>query len=126
MAISFAEQSKKIEEEIRALEAKKQEIQSKAHDEAKKAADAAVAALNELGYSYRLVEGGRMGSAMPPRARKSSGEGKATRAPSTGPCPICKFETSPHHDARKHRSQPEGQKKPFTAEELTGLGLTKV
>lgn len=40
-------------------------------------------------------------------------------------CPLCKFVTSPVHDARKHRGQ-GAKKHPFTTEELKELGLTKV
>lgn len=72
----------------------------------------AISALKELGFTYKLVEGGR-----------STNTGKGTV--SNKPCPVCKFLTSPPHDRRAHR-QRDYPKKPFTAAELKELGLTKV
>ncbi|MES0094598.1 hypothetical protein [Mesorhizobium sp. M0030] len=122
MAISFVEQRKKLDEQIRKLEADRQALETQAHDEAKKAAMIAIEQLNDLGYSYVLSETKGPKLVTP---KKGSGT-KGARTPSSGPCPICQFETTPHHDARKHRSQPEGQKKPFTASELSAMSLTKV
>ncbi|MER8652323.1 hypothetical protein [Mesorhizobium sp. M0586] len=124
MAIAFADQAAKIDEQIRKLEAEKQKIQAQAHDELKQTAQEAIEKLNGLGYNYRIVENTGRVKLVTPKG-KGLGE-KGTRTPSSGPCPICQFETTPHHDARKHRSQPEGQKKPFTASELSAMGLTKV
>lgn len=47
-----------ILDEIKALDAKKQELLARAKSEALKAAEKAVADLNSLGFSYRLVEAG--------------------------------------------------------------------
>lgn len=47
-----------ILDEIKALDAKKQELLTRAKTEALKAAEKAVAELNELGFNYRLVEAG--------------------------------------------------------------------
>jgi hypothetical protein len=73
--------------------------------------------LNELGFNYRLTEGG--GSA-------SKGE-KKPRPVADKDCPICKFRTSPPHDGRNklHRDQGEN-KKPLTAKQLEEAGLAKV
>jgi ribosomal protein L13E len=57
-------------------------------------------------------------------ARKRSGKG--TRSVKSAPCPICKFKTVPPHDARKHRFAQGKNKRPFTAAELSNLGLKKV
>ncbi|BCG79912.1 hypothetical protein [Mesorhizobium sp. 113-3-3] len=123
MAITYMDQLKKLDEQQAKIEQERQKLQAAAHDEGMKAVNDAIAALNDLGYSYKVVETKGVHFVTP---KKVKGSGAGTRAPSTGPCPICQFETNPHHDARKHRSQPEGQKKPFTAEELTTLGLVKV
>ena len=57
-------------------------------------------------------------------AIKASGT-KGTRQTNTDqPCKICGFKTEPYHDARRHRSQAE--KRPFTAKELTDMGMQKV
>lgn len=47
-----------ILDQIMELEAKKQQLLSQAKNEALKAAEKAVADLNNLGFNYRLVEGG--------------------------------------------------------------------
>jgi predicted metalloprotease len=122
MAISFADQSKKIDEEIRALEAKKQEIQAKAHDEGMKAVIAAIEALNDLGYSYRVVEtkGPKL---VTPKKAVGTGSGKGAIAAGKV-CPICEFATNPPHDKRAHKNQVT--KQPFTAEELSARGLTRI
>lgn len=109
-------------ERIRQLEEQKQAIMAEAKAEALATATAAVDALNELGFSYRLTEG-----AIPRIVRQlTGGEGrKGTRQVNAErPCPICNFKTAPPHDARRHRSQGDN-KKPFTAEELSGMGLRK-
>lgn len=56
-------------------------------------------------------------------SKKAVGERK--RAAPQGECPICQFATDEPHDGRKHRSQGEN-KRPFTDEELSELGLRKV
>lgn len=55
------------------------------------------------------------------RSASTVGKGSVTE----GECPICKFETSPPHDGRKHRFQGD-DKKPLTAAELREFGLQKV
>jgi hypothetical protein len=76
---------------------------------------AAITELNDLGFNYRLVEGGR---------QRSGESRKGTRQidPSK-PCSVCGFQTIPPHDARRHRGQTN--KKPFTSKELEEQGLTK-
>ena len=66
--------------------------------------------LETMGLSYRLVSGG------------SRGTGTRQRNPER-PCPVCKFSTTPPHDARSHRGQ--DTKKAFTAAELRELDMTK-
>ncbi len=68
----------------------------------------AIGELNAFGYSYRLVAGRRQGR----------------RANIARPCPVCKFRTVPHHDARSHRGQGR-KKRTFTSEELQVLGLVR-
>lgn len=138
MAISFADQSKKIEEQIKALELQKQELQTQVHNELLKdvtalfeSAESKLKELTALGYTYRW-DGSKLAEfsswfgrgSKKPKASSTSGT-KGTRAPSSGPCPICQFETTPHHDARRHRSQKDN-KHPFTAAELAAEGLVKI
>ncbi len=99
---------------LRQLDAEREALLANAHDEAKAAASEAIASLNELGFNYRLIEGG-----------KNRGARAGTRTPKDAPCPICKFKTDPLHDGRAHRMQGE-DKKPFTAAELKERGLAKV
>lgn len=47
-----------ILDELKALDTKRQELLTRAKTEALKAAERAVSELNDLGFSYRLVEGG--------------------------------------------------------------------
>lgn len=67
-----------IIDQIMELEAKKQELLGRAKDEALKAAEKAIADLNNLGFNYRLVEGG---ASMASSSAKSDG---ATRTRRTG------------------------------------------
>ncbi|MFO1173175.1 MAG: hypothetical protein U1E49_19685 [Hyphomicrobiaceae bacterium] len=101
-----ASRIKQLQEEIASLQAdaKEQLLQRIRKD---------IAELNGLGVTYQLVAG---------RSRGGSG-GKRFSDPNR-PCPVCKFRTEPFHDARTHRSQGR-TKKPFTAEELRKLGLTR-
>jgi len=95
---------------------------AEAKAEALDAAHKAVAALNDLGFSYRLIEGSGSVSG---GGGRTTGEGrKGTRTVNAErPCPICGFKTNPPHDARAHRSQ--DPKKAFTAEELDAKGMRK-
>lgn len=105
-------------DQLRALDEQRRSILSGAKSEAMKAAEAAVAALNSLGFNYRLTENA------PARGRRKSGARKVSRAIKNRACPVCGFTTSPPHDARSHRGQAE--KKPFTAAELSAKGMSKV
>jgi len=105
-------------DQIRALEEQKKKLLEDAKREAMEKAQSAIAELNELGFNYRLIEGGSA-------SRASSGESrKGTRSVDPNKsCPICGFKTRPPHDARAHRSQAD--KKPFTVEELKQRGYTR-
>lgn len=104
-------------ERYKQLEAERTKLRSEARREALAKAEEAVRELNELGFSYRLVDD----------AQATSGDGarKGTRTVKDAPCPICGFRTSPPHDARAHRFQGD-QKRPFTDEDLAAKGLEKV
>lgn len=72
-----------------------------------------LAELNSMGLTYQLVSGrSRGGSA----SKRFSDPDRA--------CPVCKFKTEPYHDARTHRAQGRN-KKPFSADELRNLGLSR-
>lgn len=105
---SVADRRRQLQEELRSLE-------QGAHDEIMTRINADISELNELGYNYRLGQGGR---------GRSTGSRKGTRQVKDAPCPVCGFKTNPPHDARAHRGQDE--KKPFTAAELRAKGLEKV
>ena len=104
-------------EQIKKLDEQKSKLLDDARQEALRDANAAVAVLNELGFTYKLVEGGRSNSTAP-----SSRTG--TRTVKDMPCPICGFKTNPPHDKRSHRIQ--DPKKPYTDAELKAKGLSKV
>jgi hypothetical protein len=103
-------------EKLKALDAQRAQLLEGAKQEALEKAEMAVAELNELGFSYSLVEGASTARTL----RKQPTQ----RQTGDGPCSICNFKTSPHHDGRMHRSQKT--KKPFTVEELMEKKLTKV
>lgn len=107
MAQSSVARLKQIDEEREA-------ILTSARDEAMESVKQAVSNLNELGFNYRVIEGGR----------GRAGSRAGTRTTKDAPCPICKFKTDPLHDGRAHRAQEN--KKPFTVAELKERGMTKV
>ena len=109
-------------EKLKALDAQRAQLLEGAKKEALDNAEKAVAELNELGFSYSLVEGAAISTAA--RAPRKSPSQSPQRQTRDLPCPICHFKTTPHHDGRMHRSQKT--KKPFTVEELMEKGLTKV
>jgi hypothetical protein len=96
-------------DKLKALDEERAKLLDDAKKEALEAVHKAIAALNELGFPYRLVEGPQTA----PRAatRASRAEGGPRRQARDVPCPICEFKTEPHHDGRAHRSQEP--KRPF-------------
>jgi hypothetical protein len=110
-------------EKLKALDAQRAQLLDDAKKEALENAEKAVAELNELGFHYTLVEGASASTSTARAPRKASAQAPKRQARDV-PCPICHFKTTPHHDGRMHRSQKT--KKPFTLEELTEKGLTKV
>ena len=69
----------------------------------------------DLGFSSNVA----------PKGSRKPQEGGKQREMKGGPCKVCQFETSPLHDARKHRSQGD-DKRPFTDVELADLGMHRV
>ena len=108
---------KSVMQRIKELDAERATILEQAKEELLRKATQAIEELNGLGLNYRLTSGVSKPS-------KSSGA-KAKREATEVPCPICKFQTSPPHDGRTHRSQGK-KKKPFSQEELADRSLTKV
>lgn len=100
---------------LKALDQERTALLENVKKEALARATAAIDELNSLGFAYRLAEG---------TASKMASR-KGTRTISAKPCPICEFETTPPHDARKHRAQGE-RKRAFTTRQLEELGLAKV
>src|ERR1700693_2227181 len=90
---------------IKELDEERASLLDSAKKDALTKAKSAIADLNALGFAYQLAEGGR------PKVGR-----KGTRTIKDSPCPVCKFKTSPPHDARRHRGQKT--KKPFTVGEL--------
>jgi hypothetical protein len=109
-------------ERLKALDEERSRLLDDAKSEALEMAHNAIAALNELGFHYRLVEGPETPSRAATRA--SRGEEGPRRHQRDAVCPICHFKTDPVHDGRAHRSQ--ATKKPFASEELMERGLSKV
>jgi hypothetical protein len=111
-------------EKLKALDAQRAQLLEGAKKEALDNAERAVAELNGLGFHYTLTEGASV-SAATPRPRKTASKTQTPKRQARDlPCPICEFRTTPHHDGRAHRSQEP--KRPFTEEELSEKGLTKV
>src|SRR5271168_604634 len=94
------------------LDAERAEILASAKADALQKANEAVSELNDLGFHFVLSEEGE---------KPANGSKKGEQ---TGPCPVCKFMTDPPHGGRTHKSQSE--KRPFTDEELSQRGLTRV
>jgi hypothetical protein len=101
---------------IQALEAEKSKLIDEAKKEALAKAKQAIANLNALGFRYRLEQG--------TVSRKAVARG--TGGIPDKRCPICKFQTRPPHDARRHRFAAKAKKRPFNAKELADLGLRRV
>jgi hypothetical protein len=99
---------------IKALDAERTKLLDEAKKDALARAQQAIADLNALGFSYSLA----------PVAKRAVGR-KAVGGIPDNPCKICGFRTSPPHDARKHRFS-KAKKRPFSAKELTDLGMRKV
>jgi hypothetical protein len=100
---------------IKQLDQERAQLISSARKEALDRAKAAIADLSALGFNYRLLEGGKTSKRSAP-----NGTGFVKDAP----CPVCKFKTSPLHDARKHKRQGK-RKRPFTPAELKELAFEK-
>ncbi|MGH1418884.1 MAG: hypothetical protein ACRBCJ_08510 [Hyphomicrobiaceae bacterium] len=100
-------------EKIKELEEQKAELINEAREEAMDQVTQGIEILEELGFPYTLARQDK-----PKKVRTRRGTRKASPDKD---CPICKFQTSPAHDARHHRNQPE--KSPFTADELEQKGL---
>lgn len=102
-------------DQIKRLQDQINNLQIEARDQLVDQANQAIQDLNQMGFDYRLVQGGGRGRSA----------GKITRhSDPNRPCPVCRFRTVPFHDARTHRSQ-GSSKKAFTADELRELGLKR-
>ena len=86
-------------ERIKQLDKERASLLDTAKKAALTAANQAITALNALGFNYRLISEGEKTVA----TKRKSKSRKGTRTIRDAPCAICKFKTSPHHDARKHR-----------------------
>lgn len=148
----MAIQTTNVTEQLKKLEAKKEEIRSKREAE-EKAIEAEMAKLKDSvrheqyaklfallddikGIGEHVWDIGNKAVAhlgLPvlregkkagrTRAPKSEGTKRTRTSNPDKECPICNFKTVPAHDGRKHRSQSE--KKPFTAEELHSMGMER-
>jgi hypothetical protein len=105
-------------ERIKELDEERTKLFDEAKEEALQKATEAVAQLRDLGLNYTPVNGDAKKATSAKEPVRNKGSVKEAR------CSVCGFETSPPHDARKHRGQI--RKKPFTAAELTDMGLEKV
>jgi hypothetical protein len=106
-------------EEIKELKAQLESKTERAKAEAFDKASEAIGFLRELAMDNVTIlkELGLRGRAKTQESREGS-------APKDEPCSICNFRTDPRHDGRSHRGQTK--KRPFTADELEKMGLTKV
>lgn len=137
---SAAEQLKKLRDEAEkidqdaaakkaAIEAKMAELNASVTDELVSRGMALIDDFREAGHSawsaLKMIAGKASIPFTPKEpAKQAKPTIKAARVANPDrPCPICEFKTTPPHDARRHRGQSE--KRPFTAAELTGMGMTK-
>jgi hypothetical protein len=104
---------------IKELEKERMQLAEQGKKEALERARTAVDDLKALGFDYALVDSRKRGKRTATKRRGHAGQLK------DAPCPVCRFQTSPLHDARKHRSQGRN-KKPFTQAELQSHGLERV
>jgi len=104
-------------EKIKDLDEQRGKILAEAKKEALEMANAAIKALNDLGFNYQLA---LKGQGRPVASRKG------TRTIKDAACGYCGFKTKPPHDKRAHRTQPRGKKKPFTDAELVKRGYKKI
>jgi hypothetical protein len=95
-------------ERLKKLDEERAKLLAGAKAEGLKKAEEAVADLNSLGFSYRLVKGNSGGK---------KGKGTRNTDPSKRHCSICEVDG---HDARAHRGQGKNKKK-FTPAELKEL-----
>jgi hypothetical protein len=109
-------------ERIKQLDKERTSLLDTAKKAALAAANEAITALKALGFNYRLISQGEKTVA----TKRTSKSRKGTRTIKDAPCVICKFKTKPSHDARRHRFAQGKKKRPFTAKELSDLGLKKV
>jgi hypothetical protein len=100
-------------EKLKQLDDQRNKLLDEAKAEALANARKAIDELNALGFNYALTEEG---------SAKGKKVSAAKRPMQDIPCKICKFKTTPLHDARAHRSQET--KKPFNKAELAERGLT--
>ena len=98
---------------IKQLDQERSQLVAAAKKEALAKAQGAISDLTALGFTYELVDKG------------DGAVRKALRHRKDATCPVCKFKTSPLHDARRHRGQGK-RKRPFTSGELREFGLAKV
>jgi hypothetical protein len=105
------EKKMSVLDQLKKLEEQRAKLLDGAKEEALTKAKAAIAELNELGFSYTLNAGGKKAGLTRQRDPEAA-------------CSICEFATVPGHDGRMHRSQGKN-KKPFTAKELEEQGLKK-
>lgn len=137
--VSVADQIKKLKDEARKIDedaaAKKQAVadkQAKLLDAAKdevmleiKGGIEKLKDLNlsvfEIGSLFAAQLGLPIGRAAKSAMKATKAEGSKRTTNTDRECPVCQFNTVPHHDGRKHKNHPE----PFTAAELKELGMVK-
>jgi len=110
-------------DKLKELDTQRAALIDEAKKEALEKAEAAIAQLNELGFSY-FLGGKEQRSKAGPRHTKITTSKSARHKPSDTECGYCGFKTEPSHDKRSHRSQTK--KRPFNEKELAQLGMTRV
>ncbi len=107
---------------IKELDDERQNILTAALSEVKARVQKALEDLKTLGEDFILIPRAKT---LHKQARRKTSR-KGTRTIKEAACSICGFKTKPPHDARKHRFAQGKKKRPFTAKELSDLGLKKV
>src|SRR5262249_39468966 len=103
---------------IKQIDAERSKLLEASKKEALDRVSQALEDLRDLGFTYLLVN--------ETRGRPRKRAKRAVPRKRQVECPICKFMTSPPHDARKHRFTQGKRKRAFTVKELADFGLKRV
>lgn len=118
---AFAELAE-LDKQAAEIAARREKILTSAKAGIKAKIEALIDEANAMGGEPLVLVVGKLAASRALKAKGTGRQGASLNADTV--CSICNFKTNPPHDARRHRSQGD-HKKPFTAEELTTMGMVK-